>query len=282
MEEVKRLPPKTEVLRRLYTVSGNQCSFPGCNRPMFNNEGNFVGQVCHIEAAMPGGERFNPLMTNEQRRSFENLMLMCYDHHIETDKEEDYSADKLKKFKSDHEKRFTDIDGMINLMHESIIDVTSSEKANDIENLQALNVDSSGNSFEEPFEDDDIKAFNAMIRVFESLSPQARKTFAISLSRSKYEKNFLGRDSDKLYFDPREIERVTEKNLKSIYSELEINDLIYLDEIDIGNDRIEHNYVVYFKNSEVNFWDSIRLYCENKNLDIVDIVTFMKFTVFDQ
>ena len=121
-----------------------------------------------------------------------------------------------------------------------------------------------------------------MIRGFESLSPQARKTFAKSLSRSKYEKYFLGRDSDKLYFDPHEIGRVTGKDLRSIYSELESNDLIYLDEIDIGNDRIEHNYTVYFKNSEVNFWDSIRLYCKNNNLDLVDIVTFMKFTVFDQ
>lgn len=282
MEEVKRLPPKTDVLRRLYTVSGNQCAFPGCNRPMFNNEGNFVGQVCHIEAAMPGGERFNPLMSNEDRRSFDNLMLMCYDHHIETDKEVDYSVDKLKKFKLDHEKRFTDIDGMINLMHESITDVTSSEKANDIENLQKLNTDSEGKYFDEPFEDDDITAFNSMIRVFESLSPQARKTFAISLSRSKYEKTSWGRDSDKLYFDPREIERVTGKDLRSIFDELESNDLIYLDEIDIGNDRIVHNYTVYFKGSEVNFWDSIKQHCKNNNLDLVDIVTFMKFTVFDQ
>ncbi len=87
MEEVKRLPPITDTLRRLYAVSGNQCSFSGCIKPMYNNKGNFVGQICHIFAAMPRGERFDALITNEQRRNFDNLMLICYDHHIETNKE---------------------------------------------------------------------------------------------------------------------------------------------------------------------------------------------------
>lgn len=282
MEEAKRLSPTTETLRRLYTVSGNQCSFPGCIKPMFNNEGNFVGQICHISAAMPGGERFDPQMTNEQRRSFDNLMLMCYDHHIETNKENEYPAQRLHQFKKDHEKRFTNIESMIGLMQDSIVDVTSAVKSSSIDNLQALNIDTSGNQYDQPFDIDDINAFNSMIRVFETLSPQARKTFAISLSRSKYEKNFLGRDSEKIYFDPKEIERVTRQELSSIFNELQANELIYLDEIDIGNDRITHGYRIYFKGSEVNFWDSIRIYCKEHDLDVVDIVAYMKFTLFDQ
>ncbi|WP_157834638.1 hypothetical protein [Oceanospirillum beijerinckii] len=282
MEEPKRLPPKTDTLRRLYTVSGNQCSFPGCIKPMFNNEGNFVGQICHISAAMPKGERFDPNMTNEQRRSFDNLMLMCYEHHIETNKEEVYSIEKLKAFKDDHEKRFTNIENMVSLMQESIVDVTSNVKANRIENLQKINVNDSGVYYKEPFHEEDIKAFNSMIKVFESLSPQARKTFAISLSRSKYEKNYSGFDSDRIYFDPNEIERVTDNCLRSIFDELEGSELIYLDEVHIGNDREVYRYRIHFKDSEVNFWDSINKYCKYNNLDVVDIVTFMKFTVFDQ
>lgn len=38
--------------------------------------GNFIGQICHIEAAEEGGERFKPIMTNEERRAFDNLMHM--------------------------------------------------------------------------------------------------------------------------------------------------------------------------------------------------------------
>lgn len=282
MEEAKRLPPTTDTLRRLYTISGNQCSFPGCVKPMFNSEGNFVGQICHISAAMPGGERFNPKMNNEQRRSFDNLMLMCYDHHIETNKEIVYPIQRLHQFKKDHEKRFNNIESMVGLMQDSIADVTSNTKSSNIENLQQLNVDNSGNQYSQPFDAEDINAFNSMVRVFEKISPQARKTFAISLSRSKYEKNYLGQNTDRIYFDPTEIERVTGKNLISIFNELEANNLIHLDEIDIGNDRILNGYRIYFKDSEVNFWDSIRTYCDKHRLDVVDIVVYMKFTIFDQ
>ena len=48
---------------------------------MMNEQGVFIGQVCHIKAAENGGPRFSPAMTNEQRRAPANLMLMCYAHH---------------------------------------------------------------------------------------------------------------------------------------------------------------------------------------------------------
>ncbi len=63
----------------------------------------FVGQVCHIEAASPGGQRFNPESTDEQRRSFENLILLCYRHHKETDNVEEFDASSLREMKKRHE-----------------------------------------------------------------------------------------------------------------------------------------------------------------------------------
>ena len=126
METPKRLQPLAETLRPLYSLSGNQCAFPGCNHPMFNNDGSFVGQICHIEAALPGGERFNPNMTNESRRSFANLMLMCYDHHIETDKVHMYPVLKMQEIKRQHEEIYSNIDRFIHQMQSSLTDVTSS------------------------------------------------------------------------------------------------------------------------------------------------------------
>ena len=58
-EAPKRLAPTSEVARELYLKSGNQCAFPGCEKVMINSEGTFIGQICHIEAAMPDGPRFN-------------------------------------------------------------------------------------------------------------------------------------------------------------------------------------------------------------------------------
>ena len=80
-EKPKRLTPKGETLRELFLKSGNMCAFPNCTSLMMNSDGVFIGQLCHIEAAEEGGERFNPSMTNEERRAAANLMLMCYEHH---------------------------------------------------------------------------------------------------------------------------------------------------------------------------------------------------------
>lgn len=106
-EEVKRLTPLGETLREVFLKAGNQCAFPGCNRVMMNSDGVFVGQVCHIEGAEEGGERFNENMSNEDRRQSSNLMLMCYDHHVVTNDEETYTVPVLKQMKADHEAKFT-------------------------------------------------------------------------------------------------------------------------------------------------------------------------------
>ena len=68
---------------------------------------------------MPGGERFNPNMTNEDRRSFDNLMLMCHHHHVVTDDVERYNIEKLKEMKRNHEAKYS---GIIGQMMNSITD----------------------------------------------------------------------------------------------------------------------------------------------------------------
>ena len=52
-------------------------------------------------------------MTNEERRAFANLMLMCYPHHVKTNNVDKYTVQILKKLKGDHEAKFTDIAGKI-------------------------------------------------------------------------------------------------------------------------------------------------------------------------
>jgi len=103
----KRLAPTGETLRELFLKSGNLCAFPGCPHLMMNADGVFVGQICHIEAAEAGGQRFNPKSTNQGRRQVENLMLMCHAHHKITDDVKTYTVDKLKEMKRKHEARFS-------------------------------------------------------------------------------------------------------------------------------------------------------------------------------
>src|SRR4051794_6103159 len=91
---------KGHVLRELFLRSGNLCAYPGCNRLMLDESGSFLGELCHIEAAETGGERFNKDMTNEQRRAAPNLILMRHDHHVRTDNVDEYALKKTALPKS--------------------------------------------------------------------------------------------------------------------------------------------------------------------------------------
>lgn len=136
MEQPKRLAPQQDVLRELFLKSGNQCAFPDCHHLIINEEGVFVAQICHIEAAEPGGQRFNPAQSNEDRRMFCNLILLCHLHHKITDDDIKYPVDRLKEIKKLHELKFSHI---IEDIQNSIIDKTALNELQPVSNLLRLN-----------------------------------------------------------------------------------------------------------------------------------------------
>lgn len=108
-EEPRRLKPTIDTLRKLFAVSGNLCAYTDCPKTLFGPEGRFGAHVCHIESPVKGGPRFNPNMTNEERRAPSNLMLLCYDHHAEIDDVNNlrkFSTRRLREMKDAHEWRF--------------------------------------------------------------------------------------------------------------------------------------------------------------------------------
>jgi tetratricopeptide (TPR) repeat protein len=104
----QRLSPTKETLNRLFALSGNICAFPGCNHEIFDEDFELVAQVCHIESALPEGERFNEDSNNEDRRKLENLMAMCLKHHVKTNNVTAYTTEKLREMKRAHEAQFTE------------------------------------------------------------------------------------------------------------------------------------------------------------------------------
>lgn len=115
-ETPKRLTPKAEILRELYLLSGNRCAMTGCKNVIIDDKGAVIGQVCHIEAAMPDGPRFNPLQTNDERRAISNLVLICAGHHIQIDSvkhENEWPLEKVRRLKAEHEAKFKAIPGSL-------------------------------------------------------------------------------------------------------------------------------------------------------------------------
>ncbi len=96
----------TDTYKVLLARSGNECAFPNCNHPIFNDNDLLIGQLCHIEAVSPGGQRFNPDQSPQERNSPSNLIFLCYRHHKESDDVNFYSVQKLKEIKHEHESRF--------------------------------------------------------------------------------------------------------------------------------------------------------------------------------
>lgn len=112
MTTVKSADPrayKPSHIRRLDTLSGNQCAFPGCTRPCIAKDGiSIVSKICHIAAASPEGPRFDPLMDNDQRRHFDNLILLCDECHTIIDNkvnEIKFPTSLLIEWKKNHEEK---------------------------------------------------------------------------------------------------------------------------------------------------------------------------------
>ena len=104
-EKARKYKPST--LRRLDTLSGNQCAWPGCTKKLIaEDEKSIVSKICHIEAVNKEGPRYNPQMDDDDRRHFNNLILLCDEHHTIIDNienEKKYPVELLKEWKRNHE-----------------------------------------------------------------------------------------------------------------------------------------------------------------------------------
>jgi hypothetical protein len=82
---------------------------PGCPEKVFRDEAGEpyrTAAIAHIRGANPGSARYKK-MTNDQRWSITNLMLLCGPHHWIVDQDElKYTAEKLQDWKTRHEAEF--------------------------------------------------------------------------------------------------------------------------------------------------------------------------------
>jgi hypothetical protein len=97
-------------LKKLFCLSGNMCAFPQCQATIVDSStGVVVGEICHIKSKSPNGPRYDPNQTEEERNSYENLLLMCDPHNKIVDHRntrENFPVEVLQKFKSQHEAQF--------------------------------------------------------------------------------------------------------------------------------------------------------------------------------
>ena len=90
-------------IKILWGRSGNRCAICKLElTPDGNRE--TIGEMAHIVARSPDGPRGNEMLPIEERDRYDNLILLCPNHHREVDgNPKSWSVGKLRETKQDHE-----------------------------------------------------------------------------------------------------------------------------------------------------------------------------------
>ncbi len=157
-DKARQYTPTT--IRRLDTLSGGVCAAPDCDRKLIARDGkSIISKICHIEAANKNGPRFNINMSDDERRHFDNLILLCDECHTiidNKDNEQDYPVDLLKKWKAEHEATQIYKAANNSSMLERVIEIVADYDTDDMENIE--------HSKRKPFEMKEKITYNNLIR----------------------------------------------------------------------------------------------------------------------
>jgi len=102
---------KDKNIKLLWSNAAGRCSFTDCGMRLTVEQAAHeapytLGEMAHIKGENKGSNRYDETQTNEERNSYENLILLCPNHHTLIDKPENecmYSVDVLKEMKIAHE-----------------------------------------------------------------------------------------------------------------------------------------------------------------------------------
>lgn len=266
-EEVKRLKPSEPDLRKLFVYSGNQCAYPGCDVSIVDTEGNYIGRVCHIEAAAKLGPRFNERMTNEDRRDFDNLILLCANHHIVTDDVAKYNVSVLKEMKANHEMKFRNI---IKDMSTSFLsDVTKEQEIIYPKNLDSMNLVLGWGHNREDL-NGSLEFTKQILTKLLKLTPKTRSVFAVMLDRS---------DGELIPLDEiRHVLNIDQEKFNEYIAFLSRSKFISDPEIRFFSNEYTSNIESY---NGWEFWIQFKEYCQKEDIDLVNVIKEMRFDVLD-
>lgn len=192
---------KPSTVRRLDILSGNICAEPTCENKLIARDGeSIVSKICHIEAASDKGPRFNKDMSDDERRHFDNLILLCDECHTIIDNknnEDKYPVALLQAWKKEHENKLqlSIINKNPTLLNQ-VINGISSIQLNDSEELGSINT---------PFKIQDKIAHNSLkrnkflVEDYAKFYPKLNLLYSELESQGSFKKEKLLRNINLLY-----------------------------------------------------------------------------------
>lgn len=97
--------------KMLWGAAAGRCSFPRCGKPLVAESSPLdravlLGEMAHIVAETLDGPRGQSPLPLEQRNRYDNLILLCTEHHTIIDGQPaTYMVEGLHRFKAEHEAR---------------------------------------------------------------------------------------------------------------------------------------------------------------------------------
>jgi hypothetical protein len=95
--------------KMLWGRAAGRCSMPECRMELVQSsigvdDQTVIGENCHIVAESDEGPRADPTIPLERRNTYDNLILLCSNHHKLIDSQEnECTVAKLREMKSAHE-----------------------------------------------------------------------------------------------------------------------------------------------------------------------------------
>lgn len=190
---------KPSTVRRLDTLSGNECAEPSCRRPLIAEDGkSIISKICHIEAASKNGPRWNSGMTDDERRHYKNLILLCDEHHVIIDNKENegvYPAKLLNEWKKQHENKMLyklKQTSVLKTAIYAIADLELGDIEKELETLASFDIDNK-------ISHNDVKRNKYLIEEYKVFYSKVNSIYAELESQGDFKKNKLLKNVRQLY-----------------------------------------------------------------------------------
>ncbi len=213
-DKARQYRPST--VRRLDTLSGNECAHPKCKKKLIAEDRiSIISKICHIAAASEEGPRFDRNMTDDERRGFDNLILLCDEHHVMIDNKEnesEYSTPLLKKWKGDHEKKILELISSKNLLskHPLALNKVINAIGSRMDDVLDLPDTENAPSTETKILFNNVKRYESVIREFAPYQAKLNKIYEIIEKEGSTKKEMVLHNIKRIYL-----------NAKSQYKDIE-------------------------------------------------------------
>ena len=189
-------------IKRLFSLSGNQCAFPDCSTTFTSPEDQTnLSNICHIAGAEKGGERYDSNMTDKERASYENLILLCANHHIITNDVSKYKVSSLKIMKQNHEKDILKKIGTTDILNKypSLLAVVINQISSiDLDNVEILN---STNTYSpsKKIDHNKVIVYKPILEQYKVYHGKLNKIYSEIEKQGSFKKELLLQNINKLY-----------------------------------------------------------------------------------